>query len=144
VDLNFAVLINGTHSQFTLAKMVGTTRGRGGRPWLGISGQQKERPRKPFFNGVEQLVQQALINLNTPCQEVVYETVGACAFNMQNTSHLMLVDYYYLVGVIATAASFRSRSPDKHFSPKKSPAPKSAPTASFPSVLTTESFTPPP
>src|SRR6267378_8501317 len=95
-----------------------------------IAREQQQSARQPFLAGVEELVDQVLLDSNS------YSSRSAriiSFFSMTST----------VVGATVVAVAMQMDWPARHPSPKKSPGPRIATTASFPVSLTTVSFTPP-
>jgi hypothetical protein len=58
---------------------------------LAVPRQQQERPGQPFLAGVEQLVDQVLLDPDVSCQQVGNEPIGHGVLRVEQRHHLFLV-----------------------------------------------------
>jgi hypothetical protein len=109
-------------------------------PVFAEAGQQQENPRQPLLAGIEQLINQVLFD----------PTFRDSRYDMKSSDNAGSLWSRTIVSfctrriehsVIAVAVAMRSGCPARLPSPKKSPLPKIATTASFPRVERTVSFT---
>ena len=109
-----------------------------------VTGEQQERPREPLLVVIEQLVEQVFLDADVRAEHVRDEPVGQLALLVEQPNHLVLLEHED-----GAQQSSRSRHPcaaavpARQPSPKNSPGPSIATTASLPVLERTESFTPP-
>ena len=112
---------------------------------LAVARQQQQRARQPLLARVEELIDQVLLDADVPRQHVRDEAVRQRVLLVQQPrpSAFLSIDAGRVLGVIAVALPMRTGWPARHPSPKKSPGPSIATTASLPVFESTDSFTPP-
>ena len=111
---------------------------------LAVAREQQQRPRQPLLAGVEQLIDQVLLDADVPRQHVRDEAIGERVLLVQQPTICCFVNHEHgCVGVMAVALPMRTGWPARHPSPKKSPGPSIATTASLPAFESTDSLTPP-
>ena len=96
-----------------------------------------------LFAGVKQLIDQIFFHANVMRQHVRNEMVGKFVLRVKHVQQLIFWMTSNVDGVTAEVVPIRKVCPAMHPSPKKSPGPNIATTASFPEPFTTDNFTPP-
>jgi hypothetical protein len=103
---------------------------------LAVACQEQQRTGQSFLNRVKDLIDQVLLDSDVPGQQVRDES-GPRAFvlHADRESSPSLSITSTVVAVIAVAIPMRNGTPARHPSPKKSPGPNSATTASLPALI---------
>ena len=110
---------------------------------LAVARQQQQRPRQPLLARVEELIDQVLFDADVAREHVGDEAVGHRVLLVQQPHHLLLADEQDRARGDRGGAAHADGWPARQPSPKKSPGPSMATTASLPVLDSTESFTPP-
>ena len=108
---------------------------RKGRPRMAFFltvGQQQQRPRQPLLAGIEELIQQVLLDANVAGQEMGQEQLGEGGVFLQQTDHGIFVEAHETSGFRGARGCGTNCLSGQAGFPQKAPSSSIARTASLP------------
>ena len=109
-----------------------------------VAGEQQQRPRQALLVVIEQLVEQVFLDPDVRAEHVRDEPICQIRLIVEQPEHPLLLQHEDGArGHERSRFPFGAVGPPAQPSPKNSPGPRMATTASLPCLERTESFTPP-